>query len=379
MNTLKNKFNEQLKRVGKDIIINGSSDTKAIFKEIKDTTSSKDNKYLIAEIGLIKQGDIVTYNNVDYLVMLENENTNNVYTQYTITRIKYNKVKLNFQGEIVEVPVLIETGQQDIEQNQYISIIDGKIKLTMQENKVNDKVKEDFRLIVMGYVWKVISKTKEDKGLIYVYVEKDVFNTQYDDRENEIADRWRYESKHSYNMSVEPTETTLNEGDTIQINVTVTDTVNNIISPVENPTLLYISSEDTIATVDNTGLITAILEGMAIITVKFITDGVELIKNINITITKEEITHTYSISGSDSITWTVTQTYKIVDEGGNISTDRYFFSIDNSQLASLTTVDDQTCKIQGNSNQLKGDIVLQATSLSTYEVLEKAINIKGFW
>lgn len=382
MKVIKEYFLRYIKMEGKQIIINNSTITRAIFREIKDN-NSKDSKYMFVEEGLVIQGDVVTYNGVNYMVTLKNENINEIYSQYIVTRIKYNNVKFNFQGEVVKVPVLIETGQQGIEKTQSISIIDGKIKLIIQENESNNRIKEDLRFIVMGYVWKVIAKTKEDEGLVYIYAEKDIFNTQYDDKENEIADRWRYETNHKYDMTVEPMAVLLNEGDTTQLNVTVTDTVNNITTPIENPTIIYSSSDEAIATVNETGLVTGILEGINTITVTFIGDGVELSKDINVTIVKEEITHTYSISGGDSITWTVTATYKVLDENGQTATDKFLFNIsygtNPTNLATLTVVDDQTCKIQANSNQLKGDIVLQATSLSTYAVIEKVINIKGFY
>ena len=59
----------------------------------------------------------------------------------------------------------------------------------------NKFIKIDNRIITMASAWKITGITTEDKGLKHLYLEKDLFNTSYDDVENEVADRWQYETK----------------------------------------------------------------------------------------------------------------------------------------------------------------------------------------
>ena len=216
----------------------------------------------------------------------------------------------------------------------------------------------------MNNVYKVVGYTSQYTGLKYIYAEKDIF-TDFDDRENQIADYWKYNSKHSYAMVAEPTETVLNEGDTLQLELSVTDNS----SPVENPTLIYTSNNETIATIDNTGLITAIAEGTTTINIKFVGDGVELTKTVSVTVQKKEEVHNYSVvlEGDGTLKEFYEQNYtaKLLDNGVEIPT-QFDFSIDyngnNSKIAKLEVIDDNTVKLIANQDAIYGTIKLIATN-----------------
>lgn len=254
----------------------------------------------------------------------------------------------------------METGTQDIQE----SLPFGAIKLTVQENSITNKINYDLRFITMGNVYKVVGFTSQYTGLKYIYAEKDVF-TDFDDRENGIADYWKYNSKHSYAMVAEPTETVLNEGDTLQLKLSITDNYN----PVENPTLIYTSNDETIATVSETGLITAIAEGTTTITVKFVGDGVELTKTVNVTVQKKEEVHNYSVvlEGNSILKEFTEENYvaKLLDNGVEVPS-QFDFSINyngnSTSIASLNVIDDNTVKLIANQDAIYGTIKLIATN-----------------
>ncbi len=80
-------------------------------------------------------------------------------------------------------------------------------------------------------------------------------------------------------IALNETEATLNEGQTVQLIATVSPEL------ADNTTLIWNSSNDDVATVDQTGLVTAISQGSAIITATA-TDGSEVTATCNITVIK---------------------------------------------------------------------------------------------
>jgi len=333
-----------------------------VFKEISNN-SSYDDKIIFADVD-IEQGDIVELEGNKYIVISDRENINNVYSKFIVRKL-YKNIKVYINNELKSVDCFIDTNAQAIQD----SLPFGAIKLTVQENKTTNKIGYDLRFITMGNVYKVVGFTSEYSGLKYIYAEKDVF-TDFDDMENGIADYWKYNTKHGYALVAEPTTTTLNEGDTLQLNVTVTDTVNNITNPIENPTLIYTSNDETIATVSETGLITAIAEGITTINIKFVgEDGTELTKTVSVTVQKKEEVHNYSVvlEGNSTLKEFTEENYvaKLLDNGVEVPS-QFDFSIDyngnDSKIATLEIIDDNTVKLIANQDAIYGTIKLVATN-----------------
>jgi len=80
-------------------------------------------------------------------------------------------------------------------------------------------------------------------------------------------------------ITLNETSATLNEGQTVQLTATVSPEL------ADNKTLEWTSSNETVATVDQNGLVTAVAQGTAVITVKS-TDGSEISATCNITVRK---------------------------------------------------------------------------------------------
>lgn len=361
MNTLQVQWNMLKKRNGKIVTIYkrdfNTSAEMVVFKEITNN-SSYDDKIIFADVD-IEQGDILELEDNKYIVISDRESVNNVYSKFIVRKL-YKNIKVYIGNELKEISCFVETGTQDIQE----SLPFGAIKLTVQENSITNKINYDLRFITMGNVYKVVGFTSQYTGLKYIYAEKDVF-TDFDDRENGIADYWKYNSKHSYAMVAEPTETVLNEGDTLQLKLSITDNYN----PVENPTLIYTSNDETIATVSETGLITAIAEGTTTITVKFVGDGVELTKTVNVTVQKKEEVHNYSVvlEGNSILKEFTEENYvaKLLDNGVEVPS-QFDFSINyngnSTSIASLNVIDDNTVKLIANQDAIYGTIKLIATN-----------------
>ena len=101
--------------------------------------------------------------------------------------------------------------------------------------------------------------------------------------------------------------------------------------PVDSPTLTYVSSDNTIATVNDTGLMTLLKEGNVTITATW-TDGKNTTCETTIAITNSGVepeptptTGTLTISGVTSLRYDVSRTYtaKYTDANGNDVSSNY--------------------------------------------------------
>ena len=213
----------------------------------------------------------------------------------------------------------------------------------------------------------------------------DSINTSYDDVENNFVDRWRFETVHTYTL-------TINNGDTanvlindiIPLNVTVTDNG----TPVANPAITFTSSDSNYVSVDNNGKVMGISPGQAIITAK-LTYHNAVTDSITIT-TVETLTHNYSITiiGSAIIKLGMNQSYvaHIYDNGVEVFDKSVVWSIRNQDgttgtaYATITasTGNSATIKATSNSSYINKYVILKATLSDDVSVFKEfTIQIKG--
>ena len=463
LNPLEYQFTNTLKNYGYDVIVNGLDQVRILLKEYQERTSSSEYKYMLFRNGLIKQGDIVKIFDDNWLVLHEDISINDVYTKVIIRRLKFN-INFNFLGEVIAFPSAIDTGTMNVSNSNIISIQDGRIVLTLQENETTKQIKLNQRFIVMGSAWKVIQKTNAEFGLYKIYADIDILNPNDDDMENEIADRWKYETKpkniktvgalnnitveyatnindivlpskvevtleddststlnvvwdkstyngeiaglynlvgnivliqgisnanklkasiniivneyvelDNYTIAINNIETSLFVGDTLQLDITVTNNDEVVIVP-----LTYVSSDETILTVED-GLINAVGVGSATITIK-VTDDETVFDTITLNIEEqEEGVFALEIIGQDSIMAMQSATYNIKTTYNNIVTGHEVtFEIADTSLATIESQDGRSCVVKTNTNFNMGETKLKATLNEDETVfVEKVIAITG--
>ncbi|MBV4418256.1 Ig-like domain-containing protein [Clostridium tyrobutyricum] len=262
MNTLLNFYNLALKHMGKTCIVNNDENNmiEGIFKEIDDRDTSKDEKYFIT-VEDLKQGDIISYNNINYMIITRNENINDVYDLYTIEKCNYN---INFAIDNVIFPeVSIITNKSiDLETEQWVILPANKILITVQANSITNNIKVADRFIKFKQAWIVEGVDYTKNGILELQAKQDTIQSG-DDLVNEIPT-----GAATYNPIVSATPNPLNVNINSTSQITATVTVNG--TNVENPTLIYTSSNSDICTVDNTGLVTGVVEGNANITISYL-------------------------------------------------------------------------------------------------------------
>lgn len=195
-------------------------ETSALMEDSSDTLTFYADKYIITKYP-IKTGDIVEYEDLKYLIISQIDRNKDNY-RARIRQCDFN-IKFNFKGEIKEFSTTIDGGNFDINTGQYVSLAIGKILVTIS-NIIDINIGQRF--IKIGSAWKVTGIDKSRKGLIILHCDIDQFGID-DDRESEIADRWKYEVEEP--IEPEPPVDTftyeIQGSSTLQLNQTLTYSV----------------------------------------------------------------------------------------------------------------------------------------------------------
>ncbi len=322
----KEDFDYILSTIGESITIN-DKDIKTALITKGDNKDKLINYKKIVTNYTINTGDIVKYRDKLWIILSEVNESRNTYK--SLIRELPHTIKIYIDNTLQEIPCVIESSNNGIVEGKFIITGDGNLKLTLQDNTITQKIHEGMRIIKWGYAWKVIAKSGENKGLTYIFFEKDATNSATDDIENEIADRWKYEVKHNYSIET-PIELNINKGNTKQLSVIVKDRIDSGTVVVENPTIMYVSGDDNIVTVSNRGLITGVNEGNTTITIKF--ENIEKIINISVSNVVELV-----IIGRDTMTLDRTREYT-----SNIPVNWTIEDIDNRSEKPWATITSQT-------------------------------------
>ena len=373
-NSINSDMSYLIEQLGKPIKINNIS-TIALIGNIKN--NSEDVRKLITK-SPVSRGDLIIYNNNNYLVTSDVDNI--IYYKAIIQKCPHT-VKFNFSGTIKECPCFMETKTLDIETGQQITLPTGKMLITIKDN-VNVVLQQRF--IKFNEAWQIDGIDKTKKGLIILNVEKTTTNSN-DDLENEIADRWQYETKHLYTIETTNTDTTIEQNKTLQFNVVVKD--NDVV--VDNPALTY-KSDNANCSVSNTGLITGVAVGSSIITATFSAEGITKSVSINVTVTEPVITDnfTYTLTGdldpdtSIKAGSYIVYTAKKFNNGVEVADAKFDFEVipgdTPSDAYTLTVNSDTECRI--DALKYMYTITLRAKDRDdNAKYIDKEITLKGLW
>ena len=156
----------------------------------------------------------------------------------------------NAENRYVSIPFVTLSDKFTLSSNSTISMVSGAVVIYTGDNSYSREVEINENYYNYGGYYKV-RNTFYNNGLAYVYMT----------REAMPADRYTL----SYNGV-----TSLDMKDATTYQLSYTATKNDV--PVDSPTLTYVSSDNTIATVDGNGLLTLLATGNVTITATW-TDG----------------------------------------------------------------------------------------------------------
>ena len=226
-------------------------------------------------------------------------------------------VKCN--GEYKDIPLTVASDKMTVGYGKIFNVVSGSVVMYTQDNDISRNIAINNEYYAFGGYYKVGSNFFNN-GLAYFYLERQQM------------------PQDDYNITYNGvTSFDINDGTTYQLSYTVT----NNGSVVENPTIHYSSSDETIATVDSNGLMTMLKEGTVDITASYSTASVTTTMTIANT---SAPTYTLSITSS-------TDTIKL---GGSYKSltcmfaDKDGHDITATVIANMTTADfTWTCFIDG--------------------------------
>lgn len=255
-------------------------------------------------------GTMFVLKNDTYVVTSRDGDESDVF--YTSMAVKCDTsftVFSNAENRYVSIPFVTLSDKFTLSSNSTISMISGSVVVYTGDNSYSREVELNENYYNYGGYYKV-RNTFYNNGLAYVYMT----------REAKPADRYTL----SYNGV-----TSLNMKDATTYQLSYTAIKNDV--TVDSPTLTYVSSDNTIATVDGNGLLTLLATGNVTITTTW-TDGNNTTCETTIAITNSGVepeptptTDTVTISGNRKLYWETKRKYtaKYTDANGNDVSSNY--------------------------------------------------------
>ena len=375
LNPLEYQFTNTLKNYGYDVIVNGLDQVRILLKEYEEGTSTTEYKYMLFRNRLIKQGDIINIFDDNWIVLHEDISINDVYTKVIIRRLKFS-INFNFMGDVQSIPSAIDEGTYRLDEGQYLTLPEGRIILHMQENDVSKQIANTQRFLIMGNSWKVVQKTNTEHGIYKIYADIDIFNDN-DDKDNEIADRWQYETKDNFTIAINKVvDSALPLDSTLQLDVTVTNNGEVVTVP-----LTYTSSNTSVLTVDNTGLVSCVGVGTANIRVA-VTKDVTVFDTITLSVEEViEDNFTIEIIGEGTVPIDTSSNYvaKIYNNGVLVDDKSVVWTVSDSRLK-LSNITGTSCTVTADVGDYSyGTYTLTATLSDDENIfVEKTIEVTAW-
>lgn len=271
-------YNHLINFRGNDGKIN-NKDCRFLITENDDNEENHlDYKNIITN-ELLKQGDYISLDNSNYMVI---DKTNVLESSYSIGVLR-KTLSIQLGTTLKKVEAIVDKNRTVL--NDTGEIVDVHDQYTFIVPSIDGNGKSNnvalSQIIYDGGLYNIISIDTSREGLI-IYIGK--FSAEY--------------NPHLYSISLSETTTTIVEGGTYQISgITCTD--NGEI--VKNPQLTYLSSDENIANVSDSGLVTGVGVGDAEITVSYNRVSEKLSLLVNARPVEPVISYSYTLSNGVSL------------------------------------------------------------------------------
>ncbi|WP_274366224.1 Ig-like domain-containing protein [Paenibacillus thermotolerans] len=341
-----------LSAMGTDVLING--ETVRTLVTNTNLEQNYDDKR-ISSLTPFKRGDLIEFDDKQWMII--SEEASKRYGKWKgIMRLLPHTITFNASCVFISVPAFIETQSLGVESGQIMTIADGQLYVNVPDNEEIRNIKVNDRFIKYGLAFKVVGIDRFSKeGIAIVTCEKDSISP-YDDVTNDIAGGLACSVEIT---NPEPIE--VYEGQTLQL------TWNSNNAPV-----VFISSDESIATVDASGLVTGVSVGQVTIIIQNATNEF-LRDSVTVNIIEEPASYSIQITSGSStpieIKYGQSKTYNaevyngatlIVDGSQPVSWQLFADDkVSNTTLANITSQNGTSCTIK-NNNANSGYVQLRA-------------------
>ena len=351
---------------GADVIIDGIECRALVQYFTNPLNQAKYDRKLHVTMDInINTGSIVDYDGYKWLVI---GSIDDIQAYKTAGMVKCNNtLNLYINSILHQIPCIVSNNiDLGTDENNYISVPDSTIILKIPNNEITRQIKrgEIYKLGLQNYEIKDINDIVES-GILKM----------------EIEYSQEMQEEHVYTISI------LN-GDNIQIAQSQLLTINAELRDngaiVPLPTLLYSSSDEIIATINENGIVTVNSVGSVIFTISMSND-ITIKDTINVEIVEDE-QHNYtytltSISLPDNeiiITQTKLYTIQKYNNGVLVEQDFTFSVIGDVSSYQLIAVDGGNCSIRA----LKSGYVIELRGVDDSDVskvISKEIRLKNLF
>ena len=299
---LESVFEATMEREGKNLTTYSSgTEFRAFFRIRNDNENQRETIIIYYDVTApVHSGTLVMIGNEVFLALNKETVENDVY--YKSTLIKCNGIYNDNHGAISNIPFYSDNMKSSLAiGNNVITTLNGNIELLTEENSISKQIKIDQYFNEFGRTFKVTNMYTID-GIVHVIGEV------YSDVKPQIV----------YSIKIDGMPNTYVEPNTT-IQLSATPYING--SATTGATFDWISADNSIAIVDNTGKVTALSEGTVKITVTWIEKDIS--EFVYITVANENVppilTYKYSITGNTNLRNSYKRTYtlSVIDNDGN--------------------------------------------------------------
>ncbi|WP_160359540.1 Ig-like domain-containing protein [Clostridium chromiireducens] len=343
--TIDSSYKKAIEICGVTATIN-NTDAKILIKEASDEYGI-DYKKIISSTSF-NQGNYVFINGVQYLIVdTEEQMSQSIYNVGTFRKINH-VAKFVDSETIYQLPCISTNVSKDRLPitAETAGIVEGSgiWSFIAPLNDISKKIRKGKRFLINGDAWEVVSTDcVTEEGIFYTILKQGSINIENDDIVNGVADGLTIPT---YTISLSSNNLNLYYNDVSQILATCTK---NSVADT-SPTITYLSSDPTIATVNANGYITVQnITGSATITVNY--------HNIiaTVTVNASEKPHVYNITlPENNSSAYVGDTYQLNPtcrlDGEVVSNPVISYSSDNTAVASVNGFGLITLLSQGNCN-----------------------------
>ena len=244
---LNRKFEQQLQRESTTVsdYFNDTITCKMLFRRTNRGTNPQGKLHCyFKQTEPLGIGSVIVMKGQPYVIISDKDfdESNAVYSAIA------KKTNVTING----VPFVVDTATYGEAQGSIFTQVDGDVIIYTGFNTITNKIKVNDYINAFGNSYQVSNRFVKE-NILYVHIKQTT----------SIPDNY----KITYNGV---TSFDINDSTTYQLSYTVT----NNGSVVENPTITYSSSDETVATVDSNGLMTMLKEGTVNITASYSTASV---------------------------------------------------------------------------------------------------------
>jgi hypothetical protein len=362
-----------------EVSINGSESLTPAL--IIDDSKNQDIKTIaLAPEFTLSRGDYINWENEIWIITIVDKQ-GNIYYRGQMEECNSDLKWIDEKGIVRSFPCVFyfnNRSNSGVDEDKVMGLPDGRRQVVVQNNEHTRKIRLEKRFLFGGTAYKVIDfDLVSDAGLVNLILKQDVLKDNVDNIELGIADY--YNNIANYTIEILNGDSiSIQSGNSVQLNVVVK---NNGVE--EEAQVSYSSSDESIATVDENGLVTGVNDGSALITVSLVDDNT-VSDTISVTV-ETVIVDNFSIEivGVNEIKNGQSKTFEAVVYNNGIQTNEsvvwQLFSNDkvsNTTLAIITNYSGSSCTIKNNNSNF-GSVYLKATLQKDSNVsVWKQINMK---